>query len=125
MLTQQQSPGAADILRNQHNAGTGPPPPRRRPATSNPYRSRQSTSELSATVIQGGNQIIGNGGGIVIGTPSQGFMRDVTITGTDGSTAVIQTRYEGAAAPDLDPSFTVSAGYSPSANTEIYKIGRT
>ena len=125
VLTQQQSPGAGDVLRNQHNAGTGPPPPRRRPGTSNPYRSRQSTSELSATVIQGGNQIIGNGGGIVIGTPSQGFMRDVTITGTDGSTAVIQTRYEGAAAPDLDPSFTVSAGYSPSANTEIYKIERT
>ena len=117
LTTSQQSSG--DILRNQHNGGR----PRTPPSNSNPYRSRQTaTSELSASVIQGSNQIIG-GGGIVIGTPNKGYMRDVTITGTDGSTAVIQTRFEGLATPDIDPSFTVSAGYSPVSRTkEVFTI---
>ena len=53
-------------------------------------------------------------------------MRDVTITGTDGSTAVIQTRYEGLGTPDIDPSFTVSAGYSPVSRTkEVFTIQTT
>ena len=119
LTTPQQSSG--DILRNQHNGGR----PRTPPSNSNPYRSRQTTSELSASVIQGSNQIIG-GGGIVIGTPNKGYMRDVTITGTDGSTAIIQTRFEGLGTPDIDPSFTVSAGYSPVSRTkEVYTIPTT
>ena len=122
VLTTQQSPSAGDILRNQHNGGRPRPPP----SNSNPYRSRQPTSEQSASIIQGSNQIIGSGGGIFIGTPSRGFMRDVTITGTDGSTAVIQTRYEGLGTPDIDPSFTVSAGYSPVSRTkEVFTIQTT
>ena len=112
VLSQQQGPGS--VHRNQHNNGAR-----------NPNKSRQTTSELSATLIQGSNQIIGNGGGIVIGSPTKGFMRDVTITGTDGGVAVIQTRYDGAGAPEIDPSFTVSAGYNPVSNTEVYTIDTT
>ena len=117
VLTPQQ--GFGDVLRNQHNGGVSPI----QPSSSRPFRARQPSSERSASVIQGSNQILG-GGGIRIGTPSQGFMRDVTITGTDGSTAVIQTKVDGGA-PDIDPSFTVTAGYNPAVSTEIYKIDTT
>ena len=122
VFSQQQGPTNGNVHRNQHNNNGGNP---RQPTNSNPYKSRQTASELSASVIQGSNQIIGNGGGIVIGVPTKGFMRDVTITGTDGSTAVIQTRFDGVAAPELDPSFTVSAGYSPQSNTGVYNIDIT
>ena len=115
VFSQQQGPGQNRVHHNQHHGSNN-----RKPVANNPYRSRQQTTESSASIIQGSNQIIGNGGGIVIGTPTKGFMRDVTITGTDGGVAVIQTKYDGT--PQLDPSFTVSAGYNPVSNTEVVKI---
>ena len=64
------------------------------------------------------NQIIGSGPGIVVGKPRDGYMRDVTITGRP---VVIQTRQE--VVPQIDPSFTVSAGYP--AFTDVYTIDPT
>ena len=58
----------------------------------------------------------------MIASPTRGFMKDVTITGSDGNVAVIQTRHDGL--PEIDPSFTVTAGY-PAGNTDVYTIQRT
>jgi len=101
------------------------PPPTATPSYYiNPNKARKKSStrvELSASIIQGDNQIIGSGFGIVIGSPTDGYMKDVTITGSDGRVAVIQTKQEGV--PEIDPSFTVSAGYP--AYTEVYTINPT
>ena len=113
VLSGQTSPADLEILREPHV-----PPPT---LSVNPLRARQTSSERSASLIQGSNQIIGNGG-IVIASPTSGYMKDVTITGSDGNVAVIQTRHDGL--PEIDPSFTVTAGY-PAQNTDVYTIPRT
>jgi len=101
------------------------PPPTASPSYFiNPNKARKNPStsvELLASVMQGDNQIIGSGFGIVIRSPTDGYMKDVTITGSDGRVAVIQTKQEGV--PEIDPSFTVSAGYP--AYTEVYTIDPT
>ena len=93
------------------------------PSQQNPNKGRKTHSgvEVSASVIQGDNQIIGSGLGIVVDRPRDGYMRDVTITGPDGRPVVIQTRQE--VVPQIDPSFTVSAGYP--AYTDVYTIDPT
>ena len=89
----------------------------------NPNKGRKTHSgvEVSASVVQGDNQIIGSGPGIVVDRPRDGYMRDVTIAGPDGRPVVIQTRQE--VVPQIDPSFTVSAGYP--AYTDVYTIDPT
>ena len=93
------------------------------PTIRNPNKERKTHGgiELQASIIQGDNQIIGSGPGIAVGRPTDGYMQDVTITGPDGRPVVIQTRQE--VVPQIDPSFTVSAGYP--AYTDVYTIDPT
>jgi hypothetical protein len=82
----------------------------------NPNKERRPVNNIEPNpvpVIGNGNQIIGTKYGI----KPQDNVKDLTITNSNGQYQVIQTRYDGG---QLDPSFTVSAGYSGDATPPAY-----
>ena len=94
----------------------------RRPyVDNNPNKARRpvDNNNNALPVIGNGNQIIGT----KYGVEGEDNVRDVTITNTRGQYQVIQTRYEPSLAVEVDPSFTVNAGYEGTRNYVDKTVG--